>query len=205
MSLLPLTLASADPPTVLSLINTARGTPLTRPAYLTDVACLRTRPQVTGTAWRVDTLSTRTPDDLAWRAWRSGRRQRALHLLNGERPTIQARQQALVSHGLTLRRLVLAPFMLGGYAAFALEATRIAVESGAQVRVLADSGLAMPEMTVYGEVVYRLRATPDQVADGAVRLDRPDLAAALHPHLSALWCQATEFLAYYYGTRQETA
>lgn len=205
MTLLPFTLAGADPTTMFSLINTAHGTPQSRPAHLADVALHRTRPQVIGTAWHVDTLSTRAPDDPAWRAWRSGRRHRALNLLAAERSTIQARQRALASHGLVLRRLVLAPFAISGYAVFALEATRIAVEAGAQVRVLTDSGLVSPEMTVYGDVVYRLRATKDQVADGAVRLDRPDLAAAIHPHLSTLWHQATEFLTYYYTAQQETA
>ncbi len=205
MPLLSFTLAGADPMTVLSLINTAHGTPQPRPAYLADVALHRTRPQAIGTAWHVDTLSNRAPDDPAWRAWRSGRRHRALSLLDAERSTIQAQQQASASHGLTLRQLILAPFAISGYAAFALEATRIAVEAGTQVRVLTDSCHVIPEMTVYGDVVYRLRATKNQVADGAVRLDRPDLAAALHPHLSTLWHQATKFLTYYYTAQQETA
>ncbi|QVJ00296.1 hypothetical protein KGD82_16145 [Nocardiopsis eucommiae] len=57
---------------------------------------------------------------------------------------------------------------------------------------MADRGDRIPEALIYGPYVYRLCATADQIADGAVRVRDADLAAQLRADHDVLWGQAQD-------------
>lgn len=175
-------------------LNQARGARLTRDEYRTELRGVRTAPSSAGIAWRVDTLSTRLPHDPAWEAWQAGRLQVAFDRLDDDLPTLRAELRARRLAGVDLRRIVIAPVIMGGYNAFALEAVRHLARLGENVRVISDEGTRIPEVAVYGDTTWRLCTTPDQIADGAVHLEGPAVTEHARVGLGSLWSHGQDLL-----------
>jgi hypothetical protein len=191
--------SQGEPVTLYDLLHHAagHGVRLGLDTWAADEAATRARPDITGPCYRTYRRDYTAPATPAWAAWYQGDTERAEAMLHQQRPRWEDERHHLTQQGLTLRHLWVPRMPLTPYGRYLMAAHTHRAGAGHTVRVMRAARIRfleqhqpVPELTVYGEVVYLRVFTRLGRLDGALRIDSPGLAEALTRHLESLFTQA---------------
>ncbi|MDS1270747.1 hypothetical protein RIF23_10590 [Lipingzhangella sp. LS1_29] len=144
------------------------------------------------------------PGDPSWEAFREGRWDEALRLLEQERPEFEqeAQEDAARAHWFHRVRIVAEP--LTPYVQWELHSLWIQAECGERIRVVPDAAVRhlegdtqLPEVVVLGgETLYQVCYTEAGALDGGIRFTHPELVGNWERFIAELYATGEDMRAY---------
>lgn len=145
--------------------------------------------------WKVERQQDfHQPESASWMAFREGRREESLRLLEKNRPSLRRSFAELSAQGCTIRRIRVVEKPFTTYLLWELHSLHLRAECGEDVRVVSAEPLTeferdgqVPEVVTLGDsVAYRILYDAQGVLQGGVRFTDPTIAARCREEIAAL-------------------
>lgn len=146
------------------------------------------------------------PESASWMAFREGRRDESLRLLENNRSSLQEDFAELTRSGCRLRRVRVVEKPMTTYLLWELHSLRVRAQCGEDVRVISAGPIAalerggrLPEVLNVGDqVTYKILYDPQGVLQGGERFTDPTITTRCQAQIAALH-QDAEPLEEFFG------
>jgi hypothetical protein len=156
--------------------------------------------------WKLERRQTfREPGDPSWEAFAAGDWASSLELNDAERESVAGKIAEDASLGVESRRLRIVEHPVSPYLQWEMQYFRLLAEAGESLRVLSAERVRdreragpLPEVVILGDnVLFEVRYDDTGTAEGAKRIDDPDVIRVCAAEIAELWAQGEPLLDYF--------
>jgi len=156
-------------------------------------------------SWKFERQQEFEEQDDSWAAFRQGRWEEALRLLEEEREDLVEAAKRDRERGIAFHRVRVVEEPLTPYMHWELHALRVQAESGKKIRVVTPAVLGtletagpLPEVVVVGgKVLYQVVYTEAGILDGAIRFRGSELIKRWESFIRELYEAGEDLLSYF--------
>lgn len=189
---------------MLERIHEIPGEVLDRSSYHAELR--QDTERLTAPVWKLERSQyfCEPDDDPAWQAFVAGDWKGTLAALEDDRPSARAEARQYTRQGSELRRLRIVEQPVSAYLQWEMQWFKIIAEEGAAIRILSaervqdkELGGPLPEIVVTEHALYQVSYDEDWKANGAHRIDDPNVRRETITEIAELWSTSEPFRDYF--------